>query len=215
MSPSSRGLGLRPFTAATGVRIPLGTPRIKKETPGSLFLCVSSPGPDTEPGRTTSIPKSTSITKRPVRPVRNANWRCEQSEQSGCKAGPRRQAPSQSPWNENPHSGQITQSPLDNRVPVRTATPEGRATQSQVIPSVTQAYSQLRHNPAKILIPGLLKPYLCYPQTYTFLGLGRVHKKIAVAEQITSIPSTRPQCASRQTSSPILPHIMIVASHLA
>ena len=25
-SPSSRGLGLRPFTAATGVRIPLGTP---------------------------------------------------------------------------------------------------------------------------------------------------------------------------------------------
>ena len=26
MSPSSRGLGHRPFTAVTGVRIPLGTP---------------------------------------------------------------------------------------------------------------------------------------------------------------------------------------------
>ena len=26
LSPSSRGLGLRPFTAATGVRLPLGTP---------------------------------------------------------------------------------------------------------------------------------------------------------------------------------------------
>ena len=29
MSPSSRGLGLRPFTAATGVRLPLGTPSEK------------------------------------------------------------------------------------------------------------------------------------------------------------------------------------------
>ncbi len=28
-SPSSRGLGHRPFTAATGVRIPLGTPRVR------------------------------------------------------------------------------------------------------------------------------------------------------------------------------------------
>ena len=29
LSPSSRGLGLRPFTAATGVRLPLGTPSEK------------------------------------------------------------------------------------------------------------------------------------------------------------------------------------------
>ena len=29
-SPSSRGLGHRPFTAVTGVRIPLGTPLLQK-----------------------------------------------------------------------------------------------------------------------------------------------------------------------------------------
>ena len=31
MLPSSRGLGLRPFTAATGVRIPLGVQFLKRE----------------------------------------------------------------------------------------------------------------------------------------------------------------------------------------
>src|SRR6516162_11474059 len=31
-SPSSRGLGHRPFTAVTGVRIPLGTPSLKHQS---------------------------------------------------------------------------------------------------------------------------------------------------------------------------------------
>jgi hypothetical protein len=34
-SPSSRGLGHRPFTAVTGVRIPLGTPVKRVEVPGA------------------------------------------------------------------------------------------------------------------------------------------------------------------------------------
>ena len=40
MSPSSRGLGHRPFTAVTGVRIPLGMPtaRILKHASGVFFL---------------------------------------------------------------------------------------------------------------------------------------------------------------------------------
>src|SRR6185369_14522771 len=38
LSPSSRGLGHRPFTAITGVRIPVGTPEMKKATQrGWLF----------------------------------------------------------------------------------------------------------------------------------------------------------------------------------
>ncbi len=44
-SPSSRGLGHRPFTAVTGVRIPLGTPY--KKTParksGGFFICMAPP----------------------------------------------------------------------------------------------------------------------------------------------------------------------------
>ena len=40
-SPSSRGLGHRPFTAVTGVRIPVGTPLIKEPAKGRFFyeLC--------------------------------------------------------------------------------------------------------------------------------------------------------------------------------
>ena len=37
MSPSSRGLGHRPFTAVTGVRIPVGTPI--KDNFVRLFYC--------------------------------------------------------------------------------------------------------------------------------------------------------------------------------
>src|SRR5688572_2540453 len=36
-SPSSRGLGHRPFTAVTGVRIPVGTPNESKAAEGQLF----------------------------------------------------------------------------------------------------------------------------------------------------------------------------------
>ena len=38
MFPSSRGLGHRPFTAVTGVRIPLGTPKRKKRTRKGVFF---------------------------------------------------------------------------------------------------------------------------------------------------------------------------------
>src|SRR5690242_2951467 len=44
-SPSSRGLGHRPFTAITGVRIPVGTPNTKKtpvHAPAFFFLPVIS-----------------------------------------------------------------------------------------------------------------------------------------------------------------------------
>src|SRR6185436_11322921 len=37
-SPSSRGLGHRPFTAVTGVRIPVGTPNKSKPPQGGLFV---------------------------------------------------------------------------------------------------------------------------------------------------------------------------------
>ena len=45
-SPSSSGLGHRPFTAATRVRLPLGT-KIKKVTPKGVafFRFRSQPGP--------------------------------------------------------------------------------------------------------------------------------------------------------------------------
>ena len=42
-SPSSRGLGHYPFTVATGVRIPVGTPLSKHEGPGNRALAVSAP----------------------------------------------------------------------------------------------------------------------------------------------------------------------------
>ena len=43
-SPSSRGLGLRPFTPATGVRIPLGTPYLRKSRPqAGFFLDIGFP----------------------------------------------------------------------------------------------------------------------------------------------------------------------------
>ena len=38
MTPSSRGLGHRPFTAVTGVRIPLGSPNKKIHPKGWFFL---------------------------------------------------------------------------------------------------------------------------------------------------------------------------------
>ncbi len=38
-SPSSRGLGHLPFTEATGVRIPVGTPQIKTPPQGGFFIC--------------------------------------------------------------------------------------------------------------------------------------------------------------------------------
>src|ERR1700760_1787085 len=37
MSPSSRGLGHRPFTAVTGVRIPLGTPPLQRTIDNQTF----------------------------------------------------------------------------------------------------------------------------------------------------------------------------------
>lgn len=41
MTPSSRGLGHRPFTAVTGVRIPLGSPNKKIHPKGWFFLFAS------------------------------------------------------------------------------------------------------------------------------------------------------------------------------
>ena len=41
MTPSSRGLGHRPFTAVTGVRIPLGSPNKKIHPKGCFFLFAS------------------------------------------------------------------------------------------------------------------------------------------------------------------------------
>ena len=38
MFPSSRGLGHRPFTAVTGVRIPLGTPKQKTPSVRAVFF---------------------------------------------------------------------------------------------------------------------------------------------------------------------------------
>ncbi len=52
-SPSSRGLGHCPFTAATGVRIPLGTPYIKKDPPcAGLFICAPQGAARQTPGST-------------------------------------------------------------------------------------------------------------------------------------------------------------------
>jgi hypothetical protein len=42
-SPSSRGLGHRPFTAVTGVRIPLGTPLLRCLRPGRKCWAEGSP----------------------------------------------------------------------------------------------------------------------------------------------------------------------------
>ena len=39
LSLSSRGLGHRPFTAVTRVRIPLGTPNEKRHPCGGVFIC--------------------------------------------------------------------------------------------------------------------------------------------------------------------------------
>ena len=41
MTPSSRGLGHRPFTAVTGVRIPLGSP---KQTAYMAVFLLGEPG---------------------------------------------------------------------------------------------------------------------------------------------------------------------------
>ncbi len=50
-SPSSRGLGHLPFTEATGVRIPVGTPQIKTPPQGGFFICGIPYGVLREPRR--------------------------------------------------------------------------------------------------------------------------------------------------------------------
>ena len=55
-SPSSRGLGHRPFTAVTGVRIPVGTPN--KKATLAVALLFGFPAGSAEPLGSTSAPTS-------------------------------------------------------------------------------------------------------------------------------------------------------------
>jgi hypothetical protein len=55
-TPSSRGLGPRPFTAVTGVRFPLGSPKQKRHPCDGVFVLRSPRGPIEPLGSTTQCP---------------------------------------------------------------------------------------------------------------------------------------------------------------
>ncbi len=67
-SPSSRGLGHRPFTAVTGVRIPVGTPNNEATATAVAFLFVFPAG-SAEPLGSTSAPTSGRSAQDPRRAV--------------------------------------------------------------------------------------------------------------------------------------------------
>src|SRR5215472_1347423 len=54
VSPSSRGLGHRPFTAVTGVRIPLGTPPAENLIDNQDFFALIS-APEATPGKSEDL----------------------------------------------------------------------------------------------------------------------------------------------------------------
>jgi len=64
MSPSSRGLGHRPFTAVTGVRIPVGTPKNKNAHLVWAFLFFDLPSSERTPsGSTKHMPGACAWTR--------------------------------------------------------------------------------------------------------------------------------------------------------